>query len=342
MRAWILAGSLIGLVAGGCASSDPKLPAPPPVDPRTEALADAERLAGAGRGALVFHLRRPAGVTGTRYSYELHGGAGYKPGQAGFDEHVVVPDDEGARVLRIRMKGFHELTYPVDLVSGQVHDAGSLEPDPVTPETAGVVRGDVWLEGDPSIGFEVKVMPDGPSAIAAHGAYELTDVGAGLQRIRLVLEGYRGVVEEVLVERGETTLVEHRLHRARRAHVRWAYQPAGTRDLGHGLKEGTARLRSHPGLNRVRFRGGFRQVQGQSDFMVRQEGDRLVLWNFDRGNAVHGIAEVPGPFEEVLEAPAEGYGLDDRPLVEGRTYVVRTYDGSHYGKFVVDRIDTGE
>ena len=149
-------------------------------------------------------------------------------------------------------------------------------------------------------------------------------------------EGFFGLSDTIKAKRGARNFVMLTGWRLRRAYVRWGYQPsAGSRNLADGLEEGYAFISTRD-LDRVSFAEGFKQVQGESDFLVLQRDDRLIIRNFDIGKVRPGILRLAETsFDEVVQAPDVPYPRKNLPLGEGDVFVFKRYDGEHHAKMEV-------
>ena len=138
------------------------------------------------------------------------------------------------------------------------------------------------------------------------------------------------------MNKGGTATCSMEGYRLRKANVRWAYQPDGSRKFSNEtVLTGNATLINNQ-LDRVSFEKGFAQVQGESDFLIYQNGKQLVIHNFDVGPDGPDFQEMKGvAFNALMEAPLDGYSQQNNILKKGSVFVFRTYDGKHYAKMEV-------
>ena len=247
------------------------------------------------------------------------------------------------RILRISARGYHDFTRSFDVVPGTVTVWDDIVLQPVTPETASTITGTVWLEddADPS-GVEVYVSGVDKVRTDEEGRFRLDGVAAGDVTVRARRDGYQPAYKHLDVTKHSQHECSFKLYRKRYAVVRWAYQPEPTRKLSGRLWHGKAIL-ADDDLDRVSFADGFRQVQGKSDFSVRQERDGLILRHFDSSSSRHGSGNIACPgqsFDRLSVAPDADYPDDGRPLTPGAIFAIRCYDGEHYAKLaVLDIVD---
>lgn len=295
-----------------------------------------------GEGALIYQVRSTDGLLSNART-ELHwtgmGRGGYRPSSCSEGNiEVLYERDQQPVELRITHADYNEFRRPFVFKKGQVVIWDNIEIERMDEKTACTIKGVIHLEdnADPS---EIKVTRwgGGSSAVAnAKGEFILSNMPAGENAICAIRKGYHGLYATVKVDKGQTASCEIEGYRIRKATVRWAYQPDGSRKLSNeGVLAGNATLADNQ-LDRVSFEKGFTQVQGQSDFLIFQEGKQLIIRNFDVGSDGPDFQEMKDvTFDALTEAPLDGYSRQNNILKKGSVFVFRTYDGKHYAKMEV-------
>jgi hypothetical protein len=240
--------------------------------------------------------------------------------------------------LRITHPDYHEFRRPVVFEKGKVIVWDDIVLERVSPESACTIKGTVHLEDDADP-KDIRVSSDDASTTTdKSGNFTLTGIRSGEVGVGAQKPGYYGLYTKVNTIRGQTALCQLNGYRVRKAKVRWAYQPDGSKVFdNNNVVTGTAVLQDNE-LDRVSFAAGFAQVRGESDFLVYQTKDSLSMRNFDTtcSNDGPAILETHIAFEDLKEAPdsfIEKCG--SYTLQAGKVYVFRCYDGQHYAKMEV-------
>ena len=270
------------------------------------------------------------------------GRGGFVPGHASSDEVVLQPVRlrRGTQPVELRVVagGYERLAQRGILRVGELAIWDDLVLSPLTASSAAAVVGRVWLE-DESVDLEGLVIYVDGEALAfadASGYFVAEPVSPGKVNISTHKPGFSGLYAQVTVRPRDEVTVELNGYRQRIARVRWAYQPDGTRSLEGDVPVGTATL-SCGKLSRVSFTEGFKQVGGHSDFLIRQEEDRLVLSHFDVSGSRKpaSIQMKDTSFDRLFEAPNSGYDHKKKILHPGDVFLFRCYDGKHYAMMEV-------
>ncbi|MCH8880933.1 MAG: hypothetical protein IID34_13770 [Planctomycetes bacterium] len=315
----------------------------------TEAVARGAELlateAGARYAVIVYavsaHDNRPLHARANLY-FVGTGRCGYLPGHASSDEVVLQPVRllRGTQPVELRVvaDGYERLARKGMLRVGELAIWDDFVLSPLTASSAAAVVGRVWLE-DEAVDLEgLAIYVDGEAlAIAdASGYFVAEPVSPGKVNISTHKPGFSGLYAEVTVRPRDEVTVELNGYRRRFAHVRWAYQPDGTHSFEGDVLVGTATLSSGK-LSRVSFIEGFEQVGRHSDFLIRQEEDRLVLNHFDVSGPQRpaSIQMKDTPFDRLFEAPNSGYDRKKKTLHPGDVFLFRCYDGKHYAMMEV-------
>lgn len=267
---------------------------------------------------------------------------GYLPGRASASEAVLIL----VRIsrfsqpveLHIVVPGFEKYVRRTILRAGELTIWDDIVLEPITARSAGALAGRVWLEDEDEALEGMVIYVDG-EAVAftdATGDFVADMVRPGKLHVSSHKTGYVGLHTGVKVARGYEQTCELVGYRRRFAHVRWAYQPDGTRSFDGEIRIGTAVLSSGK-LSRVSFARGFKHVGKHSDFLITQVKDRLVLRHFDvRSGKLPGSMRIQDTsLDELYEAPESGYEHSEFALRPGDLYVFRCYDGKHYAMMEV-------
>jgi hypothetical protein len=295
-----------------------------------------------GQGALICQVRSTDGLLSNARK-ELHwtgmGRGGYRPSSCSEGTvEVLYERDQQPVELRITHADYNEFRRPFVFQKGQVVVWDNIEIERMDEKTACTIKGVVHLEDNADPG-EIKVTRGGGGPVAetnAKGEFVLSNMPAGENSIYADKQNYHGLYTTVKVNKGQTATCEIEGYRIRRATVRWAYQPDGSRKFSNeAVLTGNAILADNQ-LDRVSFEKGFTQVQGHSDFLIAQEGKQLIIRNFDVGSDGPDFQEMKGvAFDALTEAPLDGYSRQKNILKKGSVFVFRTYDGKHYAKMEV-------
>ncbi len=216
--------------------------------------------------------------------------------------------------------------------------------EPMTDRTTGWVVGRVRLEDeeDSHEVFAISVDQEVAGFTDGSGYFSIDPVRAGKLRVSAQKPGYVGMNADLEVASGRERACELVGYRKRFAHVRWAYQPDGTRYFDGDTATGTAVVSwSKPYC--VSFAKGFEQSNhGRSDFAISQVKNQLVLSHPDasRSKKEASIRIRDNGFEDVFEAPESGYTQSEAILRPGDLYVFRCYDGKHYAMMEIVDITT--
>ena len=149
--------------------------------------------------------------------------------------------------------------------------------------------------------------------------------------------------ERIQLKPGTTADVKFTLPKNKKVTMDYVFQGDGNR-LFHGpqVKKGTIVLQ-RPDF-RIMFADGSTkgELAGGEDIRLECRDCQLFFRNgINNGKTgFYDAGEVP--FDSVKEAAEQGYAINARPCVVGHVYVVRTYDGRHYAKFIVRSIEDAE
>ena len=290
--------------------------------------------------ALVYTISAHDGRTvraRTKLYFRDDGRGGYIAGIASTTEAVLqmvfMKGSTRLVELHITAPGFDKYRRKVILRPGELTIWSDIVLEPITERSAAAVVGRVRLENENENleGLVIYVDQEAATLTDASGYFVADPVRAGKLILTTRKDVYPLIHAEVTVVAGQEHSCELIGYRKRFAHVRWAYQPNGTRQFDGDTRTGTAVLSSDT-LSRMSFARGFKQVYEKSDFRVTQEKDRLVLDHFDI-SAVKSPASVLVKnisFDELQEAPKSGYTRSKATLRPGDLYVFRCYDGKHY------------
>ena len=297
-------------------------------------------------GAVVVFFRTPQ-TNPERVDVRLQSmtGRGYVPIIAAPAIPAIGYRQAGLTMLRIRAPSYHEFTRPLDLREGQVVVCDDIVLDPVTDKTASTVTGTVRLENSKNGRAQVSIFRQNPIDTDNAGHYRLERVGTGQLTLLAYSPGYVAEFKYVDVPTPGRYEFDFHLYRKRYALLRWAYQPQPTIRLIGQLLHGTA-IVDDEHLDRISLAKGFQQVNGRSDFCVRQIEDKLFMEHFDASPTSNQPASLPcsgRTFDEVTEAPQAIYNRLRKPLQVGDVYALRCHDGEHYAKLeVIDVFLEGE
>ncbi len=297
-----------------------------------------------GKGALIYRVRSEDGRldeerarrTRTEFHWTGLGRGGYRPGWVNEAEiKIMYARDKQPAELRIIHHDYHEFRRAVTFEKGTIIVWDDIFLKRVSPESSCTVKGTVHLENDANP-EGIRVSGSGVSATTdEEGNFVLKGLRSGQVRIGARKSGYHGLYGEVNVNKGQTATCRIEGYRVRKAKVRWMYQPDGSEDFTNdNVVSGTAVLQDNE-LDRVSFAEGFKQVRGKSDFLVYQKEDALILRNFDIGPGRPVINEIDKPFVDITEVPNLNNNRQSYTLKAGKVYVLRCYDGGHYGKMEV-------
>ena len=298
-------------------------------------------------GAIIYCVRSADGKIGKART-EVHSlgprYGGHRPGRITEGGTSLYFKRHGEAVeLRVMASGYDQFQRRAILRDDQILIWDDIVLDPVQAGTGGTVHGTVWLEGSPNLdGILVSVNREAGNFTDGQGRFSLTELPEGDLNISAHKGGYLGLTAKVSVGKGATGTCELRGYRLRTALVQWAFQPDGSRNLSGNQPGGTATI-SPRGLKRISFSNGFGEVSRKSDMYIRQERSRLLLDAFDQRNPDQpGFIQMDGVgFDELREAPATGYSGVEKELTPGAVFACKSYDGQHYGKLVVLRVDGG-
>ncbi len=270
-------------------------------------------------------------------------GGGYRPmGVSAGQANVMFERNGQMGELKVRSPGYHEFRRAVTFEKGKIIVWDDIVLERVKPENSCTIKGTVHLEDDADAN-NIEILCEGVSARTdANGNFTFTGLRSGNIRITAAKTGYWGLYAEQEVAKGQTAVRDIKGYRIRKAKVRWAYQPDGSKSFNNDkVVTGTATILDDV-LDRVSFAQGFKQVHGKSDFYVYQQENRLVLINTDaRGDGGVGpaIFQTGIAFEDVNEVPDfEGRTQWSHNLQTGDVYILRCYDGEHYAKMEITEI----
>jgi len=297
-----------------------------------------------GKGTLIYRIRSEDGRldeesarrTRTEFHWTGRGRGGYRPKTVDEGEIIIIyARDRQPAELRVMHHDYHEFRKTVTFEKQKIIVWDDISLRRVTPETSCTVKGTVRLENDADP-EGIRVSGGGASAKTDEkGNFELKELRSGLVRIGAIKAGYHGLYDEVNVDKGQTATCRLEGYRIRKAKVRWMYQPDGSKDFtNYNVVTGTAILQDNE-LDRVSFAEGFKQVCGESDFLIYQKEGSLIVRNFDVGPGRPVINEIHKPFVDITEVPNLNNDRQPYILEAGKVYVLRCYDGEHYAKMEV-------
>jgi hypothetical protein len=292
-------------------------------------------------GALIYRVHSEDGSLDqarTEFHWTGKGRGGYRPDSISENQTEVRFDRNGQPAeLHVIHPNYHEFRRPVIFEKGIVIVWDDIVLEPVTPENSCTIKGTVRLEDDADA-TGISVSGGGASTMTdENGNFTLTGIRSGSVTVAAQKSGYHGLYTKVDATKGQTTSCQLNGYRIRKAKVRWAYQPDGSKVFDNNVVTGTAVLQDNE-LDRVSFAAGFTQVGGESDFLVYQTKDTLTMRNFDtRHGTGPAILETNIPFEDLKEVPDSFIErcCDYYTLQTGKVYAFRCYDGQHYAKMEV-------
>ena len=291
-------------------------------------------------GALVYQIRSADGQLSrarTEFHWTGHGRGGYRPGRISEGETKVMFDRDGQSAeLRVIHPDYHEFRRPITLEKRKTIVWDDIVLERVSASSSCIVKGIVHLEDDANpAGIQVSGGGKSETTTNEDGEFILSNLRSGEIRIYARKPGYHGLYTTVQVKKGEMGTCELKGYRIRKAKVRWAFQPDGSKNFSKdNIVNGTAVLQDNV-LDRVSFSEGFKQVRGKSDFYVHQKEDTLLIRNIDVRRNGPAFIEIDGSFDDLIEAPDFGYNRIVLTLKQGKVYVFRTYDGEKYAKMEV-------
>lgn len=284
-----------------------------------------------GEGALIYQVRSTDGLLSDA-RMELHwtgmGRGGYRPSSCSEGDIEVLYDrDQQPVELRVTDAKYNEFRRPFLFRKGQVVIWDDIVIERLDENTDCTIRGVIRLEdnANPS-GIKVSRWGGGPSTVTNDkGEFTLTNMPAGENSIHADKPNYHGLYTRVTVNKGQTATCEIEGYRIRKADVRWAYQPDGSRIFSNKeVLAGNATLADNQ-LDRVSFGNGFTQILGRSDFMIFQEDKEIAIYNCDVGPYGPAFQEERSvTFDALTEAPLEGYVQQKKILNKGSIFVFRT------------------
>jgi len=298
-----------------------------------------------GKGVLIYRVRSEDGRlnedrahrTRTEFHWTGLGRGGHTPKRVDEGEIKVMYARDGQPAeFRVIHHDYHEFRRAVTFEKQKVIVWDDIFLKRVSPESSCTVKGTVLLENDANQ-EGIRVSGGGASATTdEEGNFVLKGLRSGQVRIGAGKSGYHGLYGEVNVNKGQTATCQLKGYRIRKAKVRWMYQPDGSKDFtnDNNVVAGTATLQDEE-LDRVSFAEGFKQVSGKSDFLMYQKEDVLILRNFDIGPGRPVINEIDKPFVDITEVGNLNNNRQSYILEAGKVYVLRCYDGEHYGKMEV-------
>lgn len=302
-----------------------------------------------GRGAVVFTVNTPStpqssGKNQNLLQFRLNtlGGGGYYPGQMQEGEIVTRYFRKDWQFdLRIWGVGFHQSVERGVVREGRVLVFNNISLEPVRPTTACTLKGNVVLEGRTKTGpvsVWIRGFPYFKSA--PDGTFAIHDLGEGQYQVHASESGYLTGWAYVTLERGKTSTVQLNLEQERYAVLKWGSQPNGTRDLQYGLKTGLAAVSAREARS-FTITDGFDAPSGKADIAVRQENGIPTFWCSHQGKNGPGILKLDGvSFADIKVAPNTAYDCDWQPIEVGSTYIVQSYDGTHFAKIEVLLVTT--
>ncbi len=293
-------------------------------------------------GALIYRVHSEDGLLDrarTEFHWTGKGRGGYRPDTISENQTEVVFERDGQSAeLWVANADYHEFRRSVVFKKGKVIVWDDIVLERVSPGNSCTIKGTIHLEDDADPGGISISCDETSTTTDVNGEFTLAGLRSGHVGVGARKPGYYGLYTNVDIVRGQTASCQLNGYRIRKAKVRWAYQPDGSKVFdNNNVITGTGILQENE-LDRVSFAAGFRQVQvcGGSDFLVYQTKDRLMMRNFDR-NSKNGpaILETDSKFEDVTEVPDFDYNRKPYTLQAGKLYVFRCYDGQHYAKMEV-------
>jgi len=291
-------------------------------------------------GALVYQIRSADGQLSrarTEFHWTGQGRGGYRPARVSEGETKVMFDRDGQPAeLRVIHPDYHEFRRPITFEKGKTIVWDDIVLERVSASSSCIVKGIVHLEDDANpVDIYVSADRSSKTTVNKEGEFILSNLRSGEIRIYASKPGYCGLYTTVQVKKRETGTCELKGYRIRKAKVRWAFQPDGSKNFSKAnIVTGTAVIQDNI-LDRVSFSEGFKQVRGKSDFLVYQKEDTLLIRNFDVRRNGPAILEIDGSFDDLIEAPDFDYNSIAQTLKQGKVYVFRTYDGEKYAKMEV-------
>ncbi len=291
-------------------------------------------------GALIYRVHSEQGLLDrarTEFHWTGRGRGGYRPDNVSEGQTEMKFERAGQPAeLRVIHSDYHEFRRPVVFEKGIVTVWDDIVLERVSPESSCTVKGTVHLEDDAEPGDISVSAGDASVTTDENGAFTLTGLRSGEVSVSAQKSGYHGLYTSVNTARGQTASCQLNGYRIRKAKVRWAYQPDGSKVFDNNdIVTGTAVLQDDE-LDRVSFAEGFAQVCGESDFLVYQTKDTLTMRNFDtRSGNGPAIFETDSNFADVNEVPDFDNNHQSHTLQAGKVYIFRCYDGQHYAKMEV-------
>ncbi len=244
-----------------------------------------------------------------------------------------------AAELHIIVPGYERHIERMILETGDMLILDDIVLQPLTARNTGTIYGRVQLElpNKGLDGIPIMIDNDVSTLTDVNGNFVARQVRTGNVSVSALLPGFVGMSADVQVGAGMQQSCSLDGYRKRYARVRWAYQPDGSRSFEGAIKSGEGLLMAQ-GLHRVSIARGFvKEPFGRSDFLTKQEQDRLIFRHFDvRGQEIPASQRITGvSFDDLREAPESGYGRSKQALRAGDLFAFRTYVDGHYAKMEV-------
>ncbi|HNO79678.1 MAG TPA: hypothetical protein PKN33_16650 [Phycisphaerae bacterium] len=240
--------------------------------------------------------------------------------------------------VMVNKNGYNEVIHPLKITPGEITIVDDIELHEVDAVEGSTVIGTVMIEGNESL-EGIRVELDGLSIETDElGQFQFNDVAMGRKYVKAFLPHYYFKPVGVDLESGSLSDVSLEGYYKRRAKIRWAVQPDGSRNLETGLNEGEA-IVGGPDDSRFSFVDGKVVSNNPSDFGLLPSKDGLVLGIIDRGKNGAECAKLKDiSLDEVRQAPDTKYSQPYQPVREGDVFVFRTRGDHLYGKLEIVEI----
>lgn len=296
----------------------------------------------AEQAVIVFRYTLAEGDSDERARVHFYSGSGYevrgiKP-NVYFVHRIGRYRETSTYKVLVNRHGYNEVIRPIKITPGDITIVDDIELHEVDAVDGSTVTGTVMIEGNESL-EGIRVELDGLSIETDEvGQFQFSDVAMGRKYVKAFLPHYYFKPVGVDLESGSLNDVSLEGYYKRRAKIRWAIQPDGSRNLETGLNEGEA-IVGGPDDSRFSFVDGKVVSNNPSDFGLLPSKDGLVLGVIDRGRKGAGCSKLKDiSLNEVRQAPDTKYPQRYQPVSEGDVYVFRTRGDHLYGKLEIVEI----